>query len=71
MRSSGRFGDPTAGIPGRRLFVATPLPDEATQAMAAVVDEVRAAALPDGRPRCALGPDGRTASHASIHRPDA
>ena len=48
MRSPGRFGDPTAGIPGRRLFVATPLPAEATQAVAAVVDEVRAAALPDG-----------------------
>lgn len=45
---SQRRGDPHAGIPGRRLFVGVPLPDEAAQAVIAVVDEVRAAGLPDG-----------------------
>jgi 2'-5' RNA ligase len=45
---SQRRGDPHAGIPGRRLFVGVPLPDAAAKAVAAIVDEVRAAGLPDG-----------------------
>lgn len=45
---SGRRGDPYAGIPGRRLFVAVPLPDDAVRAVADVVDEVRAGPLPVG-----------------------
>jgi 2'-5' RNA ligase len=45
---SQRRGDPHAGIPGRRLFVGVPLPDEAARAVTAIVDEVRAAGLPDG-----------------------
>lgn len=43
-----RRGDPYAGIPGARLFVAVPLPTEAAAAVSAVVDEVRAAGLPEG-----------------------
>jgi 2'-5' RNA ligase len=43
-----RFGDPYAGIPGRRLFVAVPLPDEAAGAVASIVDGVRAMPLPAG-----------------------
>jgi RNA 2',3'-cyclic 3'-phosphodiesterase len=43
-----RRGDPYAGIPGRRLFVGVPLPVEAARAVTGIVDEVRAAALPDG-----------------------
>ncbi len=46
MSDHRRRGDPTAGIPGRRLFVAVALPDEAAAAVAAVVDEVRAPGLP-------------------------
>ena len=46
MSDPRRRGDPTAGIPGRRLFVAVALPGEASAAVAAVVDEVRAAGLP-------------------------
>lgn len=48
MTTPRRWGDPTAGIPGRRLFVALPLPQEAAAAVAEVVHEVRAAGLPDG-----------------------
>ena len=48
MSDRPRFGDPYAGIPGRRLFVAVPLSDEAARAVAAVVDEVRAEPLPAG-----------------------
>lgn len=43
-----RRGDPYAGIPGRRLFVAVPLPDEAVRAVSAIVDDVRAMGLPAG-----------------------
>lgn len=43
-----RHGDPYAGIPGRRLFVAVPLPDDALAAVAAIVEEVRSPGLPDG-----------------------
>lgn len=43
-----RWSDPFAGLPGRRLFVAVPLPDAAAAAVRAVVDEVRAVPLPDG-----------------------
>ncbi len=46
--SRERRGDPYAGMPGRRLFVAVPLPDDAAEAVRSVVDEVRAEALPDG-----------------------
>jgi 2'-5' RNA ligase len=48
MTTPRRWGDPTAGIPGRRLFVALPLPEAAAAAVAEVVEEVRAAGLPDG-----------------------
>ena len=43
-----RWSDPFAGLPGRRLFVAVPLPDASAAAVRAVVDEVRAVPLPDG-----------------------
>ena len=35
-------------MPGRRLFVAVPLPDDAAGVVRSVVDEVRAEPLPDG-----------------------
>ena len=35
-------------MPGRRLFIAVPLPEDAAAAVRSVVDEVRAAPLPDG-----------------------
>lgn len=41
-------GDPYAGIPGRRLFIGVPLPEDAAATVASVVDEVRAEALPAG-----------------------
>ena len=48
-RSPGRgWTDPYAGMPGRRLFVAVPLPEDAAMAVASVVEEVRAAGLPEG-----------------------
>lgn len=40
--------DPYAGMPGRRLFIAVPLPAEAVEAVAGVVDSVRAMPLPNG-----------------------
>lgn len=43
-----RWTDPFAGMPGRRLFIAVPLPDDAAEAVRSVVDEVRAEALPAG-----------------------
>jgi RNA 2',3'-cyclic 3'-phosphodiesterase len=43
-----RWTDPFAGMPGRRLFVAVPLPDDAAEAVRSVVDEVRAEPLPAG-----------------------
>jgi RNA 2',3'-cyclic 3'-phosphodiesterase len=43
-----RWSDPFAGMPGRRLFVAVPLPDDAAEAVRSVVDEVRAEPLPAG-----------------------
>ena len=48
MNGPPRRGDPYAGIPGRRLFVALALPDDALAAVTAVVDEVRALELPAG-----------------------
>lgn len=36
---------PGADLPGRRLFVAVPLPTDATDALVALVDEIRAIAL--------------------------
>lgn len=43
-----RWTDPFAGMPGRRLFIAVPLPEDAAAAVRSVVDEVRATPLPDG-----------------------
>jgi len=45
---SERRGDPHAGVPGRRLFVGVPLPDDAARAVAEVVGAVRGQALPTG-----------------------
>ena len=39
---------PHAGVPGRRLFVAVPIPDAAEARIAAVVEQVRSAGVPDG-----------------------
>jgi 2'-5' RNA ligase len=44
----GRWVDPYAGMTGRRLFVALPLPEDATAAITEVVEAVRAQPLPDG-----------------------
>jgi 2'-5' RNA ligase len=43
-----RWTDPFAGMPGRRLFIAVPLPDDTAEAVRSVVDEVRAEPLPAG-----------------------
>jgi 2'-5' RNA ligase len=43
-----RRGDPYAGVSGRRLFIAVPLPDDAAAAVRSIVDEVRAEPLPGG-----------------------
>jgi 2'-5' RNA ligase len=43
-----RYGDPYAGQPGRRTFVAVPLPSATVEAVSAIVDAVRAEPLPDG-----------------------
>ena len=48
MSGPPRRGDPYAGIPGRRLFVALALPDDALATVTEVVDEVRALELPAG-----------------------
>jgi 2'-5' RNA ligase len=48
MSGRGRWVDPYAGMPGRRLFVAVPLPGDAAAAVSAIVDEVRGQALPEG-----------------------
>ena len=47
-RVRDRWIDPFAGMPGRRLFIAAPLPDDAAEAVRAIVDQVRAEPLPDG-----------------------
>ena len=39
---------PGADLPGRRLFVAVPLPPESTAAIARLVDDIRAAGVPGG-----------------------
>lgn len=39
---------PGADLPGRRIFVAAPLPKEAKQAVAELVDRVRSAGVPGG-----------------------
>ncbi len=44
-----RHGDPFAGIPGRRIFAAVPLPTEARQRVESLVAEVRASADPGER----------------------
>lgn len=46
--SSDRPRWPGADLPGRRIFVAVPLPDETTAAVADLVDRVRAAGVPGG-----------------------
>ena len=43
-----RWGDPFAGMVGRRLFVAAALPEDAAEAVRSIVDVVRAEPLPDG-----------------------
>lgn len=48
MIQRGRRGDPYAGQPGRRLFVAVRLPQDAVRAVEAIVDAVRSQALPAG-----------------------
>ena len=48
MSGRHRVGDPYAGIPGRRLFVAVPLPDDAATAVRQVVESVQRAGLPAG-----------------------
>jgi 2'-5' RNA ligase len=45
---SGRPRWPGADLPGRRLFIAAPLPDEAAIAVAELVERVRAAGVPGG-----------------------
>jgi RNA 2',3'-cyclic 3'-phosphodiesterase len=46
---TGRRGDPYAGIPGRRIFVASPLPEVAREAVEVLVAGVRASADPGER----------------------
>lgn len=43
-----RWSDPYAGMPGRRLFIAVPLPEDGAEAVRSIVDEVRAEPLPAG-----------------------
>ena len=44
-----RRGDPYAGVPGRRIFVASPLPSAARAAVEALVESVRGGADPGER----------------------
>jgi 2'-5' RNA ligase len=46
---NGRRGDPFAGIPGRRIFAAVPLPAEARERVEALVAAVRGSADPGER----------------------
>ena len=39
---------PGADLPGRRIFIAAPLPDEVSAEVAALVEKVRRAGIPDG-----------------------
>ena len=48
MSGRHRVGDPYAGIPGRRLFIAVPLPDDAVTEVRQVVESVQRAGLPAG-----------------------
>jgi 2'-5' RNA ligase len=43
-----RYGDPFAGIPGRRVFVGVPLPGDAAAAVVSIVETVRGRGLPTG-----------------------
>ncbi len=43
-----RWGDPYAGMAGRRLFVAAALPEDAAETVRSIVDDIRAEPLPDG-----------------------
>ena len=45
---TGRDRGPHAGVPGRRLFVAVPIPNQAEAQIAAVVEQVRGAGVPGG-----------------------
>lgn len=48
MTRTGRWVDPFAGQPGRRTFVAVPLPRAAVDGVAEIVQTVRGAGLPPG-----------------------
>ena len=48
MTERQRYGDPFAGIPGRRLFVAVPLSGDAAAAVVRLVEGVRGQGLPTG-----------------------
>ena len=48
MTGGRQRGDPYAGQPGRRIFVAAPLPSAAVDAVVGLVESVRAQALPQG-----------------------
>lgn len=48
MTGRGRWVDPFAGVPGRRLFVAVPLDPTAVAAVGALIHAVQAVALPVG-----------------------
>lgn len=48
MTGGGRWVDPYAGIAGRRLFVAVPLPPVAAAEVADIVETVRSKGLPAG-----------------------
>lgn len=48
MPYRGRRSDPYAGAPGRRVFLALPIPGAAAAEISAVVEAVRAQPLPDG-----------------------
>jgi 2'-5' RNA ligase len=47
-RTTGRPRWPGADLPGRRLFIAVPLPEAASAEVARLVEGVRAAGVPDG-----------------------
>ena len=62
---------PGEGEPGRRIFVAAPLPADAVEAIAALVDRVRSRRRPRRRPRRPLGPPRWPAPDPALPRPDA
>ena len=62
---------PGEGVPGRRLFVAVPIPDDAVREIAAIVERVRAAGRPGRWPGRPLGASRWAAPDAPLPRPDA